>query len=78
MSLLTRVLNEIEPLDSDAMGAARVDLARAGAPVEASGHLGILALQLAGIRRRPRRISPDRKCLLLCAGDHGLVPGGTS
>jgi nicotinate-nucleotide--dimethylbenzimidazole phosphoribosyltransferase len=72
LSLLTDTLREIQPLDSGAIEAARRDLARAGASVEAIGQLGALVLQLAGIQRRLRPLG-ERKRVLLCAGDHGLA-----
>lgn len=76
-SLLSQILNRIEPPDEEAMKAAR---RRQGELTKPRGSLGVLedlSVKLAGIRRC---IAPTlgNKAIVVMAADHGVVAEGVS
>src|SRR4051812_35293376 len=64
---------EIEPLDVDAMDAARAELDRKTKPRGSLGRLEELAIQLAGIG-----VTEPRFAIVVAAGDHGYAEEGVS
>jgi len=77
MSLLSETISKLEPLDEDAMQAARERQAQLTKPQGSLGRLEEISIQLAGIRGEPRpRIS--RPVVITMAGDHGVALQGVS
>src|SRR6266850_1473545 len=64
---------DIEPLDTAAMAAARVELDRKTKPRGSLGRLEELAVQLAGIG-----VTEPRFAIVVAAGDHGYAEEGVS
>lgn len=75
--LLEKTLNDIGPLDREAMKAARRRVDSLIKPPGSLGKLEELAVRLAGIQGREQ---PDcsSKSVILMAGDHGVVAEGVS
>jgi nicotinate-nucleotide--dimethylbenzimidazole phosphoribosyltransferase len=72
-------LPEIPPLDADAIAAAEDRQAILTKPAGALGRLEALSVRLAGMTGQATpRIGPDRKALVICAGDHGVAAQGVS
>ena len=71
-SLLFEVVDAIEPLDGQAVAAARERLDRLTKPLGSLGRLEDLVAQLAGITRSP---IPDmtRKAIVIMCADNGVV-----
>jgi nicotinate-nucleotide--dimethylbenzimidazole phosphoribosyltransferase len=77
MSSLTETITHIQPLDADAMKAARARQDQLTKPQGALGRLESLSIQLAGItaQARPRFKQP---AIITMAGDHGVARQGVS
>lgn len=77
MSWLEDLVARIGPLDERAMAEARARQDSLTKPPGSLGRLEALAVQLAGISRRPRpRLA--HKLIVTAAGDHGVVAEGVS
>lgn len=74
---LIETIAQIQPLDDDAMRAARVRQDQLTKPNGALGRLESLSIQLAGITAQPR---PRFKqpAIITMAGDHGIARQGVS
>ncbi|MCX7840460.1 MAG: nicotinate-nucleotide--dimethylbenzimidazole phosphoribosyltransferase [Anaerolineae bacterium] len=74
---LTETIEQIQPLDDNAMRAARARQDQLTKPQGALGRLETLSVQLAGITRNPR---PRFKqpAIITMAGDHGVARQGVS
>jgi nicotinate-nucleotide--dimethylbenzimidazole phosphoribosyltransferase len=74
---LSTLVDQIQPLDVDAMNRARERHARLTKPPGSLGRLEELAIRIAGIsgRDRPR---VDRKAVIVLAADHGVAAAGVS
>jgi nicotinate-nucleotide--dimethylbenzimidazole phosphoribosyltransferase len=70
-------IQEIAPLDTDAMAAAEARQGRLTKPPGALGRLETLATQLAGITGEPRP-KLTHKVVVIMAGDHGVTAEGIS
>ncbi len=72
-----QVIEQIQPLDSAAMEAARARQSQLTKPAGSLGRLEQLSIQVAGITglARPRLV---HKAVITCAGDHGVVGEGVS
>ncbi|MBM3128335.1 MAG: nicotinate-nucleotide--dimethylbenzimidazole phosphoribosyltransferase [Chloroflexi bacterium] len=77
MSVLAETIANIQPLDDDAMNAARARQDQLTKPTGALGRLEALSIQIAGITRnaRPRFKHP---AIITMAGDHGVARQGVS
>jgi nicotinate-nucleotide--dimethylbenzimidazole phosphoribosyltransferase len=71
------MMAQIQPLDGDAMNAARARQDQLTKPHGALGRLESLSIQMAGVTRqaRPRFKQP---AIITMAGDHGIVRQGVS
>jgi nicotinate-nucleotide--dimethylbenzimidazole phosphoribosyltransferase len=76
-ALVDRTLAAIAPLDQAAMAAARARQDTLTKPLGSLGRLEELSVRLAGIFADPLP-SIGRKCVILAAGDHGVVAEGVS
>ena len=76
-ALVDRILRAITPLDEASMAAARARQDTLTKPLGSLGRLEELSVQLAGIFANPVP-SIGRKCVILAAGDHGVVAEGVS
>jgi nicotinate-nucleotide--dimethylbenzimidazole phosphoribosyltransferase len=74
---LHRWVEQIQPLDAEAMAAAEERQGRLTKPAGALGRLEALATQLAGITANPRP-HLDQKVVVVMAGDHGVTAEGVS
>ena len=75
--LLEELIQRIQPLDAEAMAAARARQAQLAKPPESLGRLEELSIQLAGITGRVyNRV--DAPHLLVFAADNGVVAEGVS
>ena len=74
---LTKWLRSVEPLNIDAMNAARERQAMLAKPPGSLGRLEELSIQLAGITGRVHN-QMDKKHLLVFAADNGVVAEGVS
>ncbi|MEE9216570.1 MAG: nicotinate-nucleotide--dimethylbenzimidazole phosphoribosyltransferase [Anaerolineales bacterium] len=75
--MVTDLCAAIEPLDRQAMQAARARQVRLTKPPGSMGRLEDLSIQLAGIMARPiPRI--DNKLIVVMAADHGVAEEGVS
>lgn len=76
-TLLTETIARIQPLDTDAMNAARARQDQLTKPQGALGRLETLSIQLAGItaQARPHFKQP---AIITMAGDHGIARQGVS
>jgi nicotinate-nucleotide--dimethylbenzimidazole phosphoribosyltransferase len=74
---LQQTIANIQPLDNDAMRAARARQDQLTKPQGSLGRLEALSVQLAGITRkvRPRFVQP---AIITMAGDHGVARQGVS
>ncbi len=74
---LTKTIAQIQPLDEDAMNAARARQDQLTKPQGSLGRLEALSVQLAGITAqvRPRFKQP---AIITMAGDHGVARQGVS
>lgn len=74
---LTETIAQIQPLDEDAMNAARARQDQLTKPQGSLGRLEALSVQLAGItaQARPRFKQP---AIITMAGDHGVARQGVS
>ncbi len=68
----------VEPPDAEAMARTRARLDRLVKPPGSLGVLEELAVRLAGIAGEAPPPVPDKKSLLVFAGDHGVVAQGVS
>lgn len=77
MTLISETIANIQPLDDDAMNAARARQDQLTKPQGALGRLEALSIQIAGITRnaRPRFSQP---AIITMAGDHGVARQGVS
>jgi nicotinate-nucleotide--dimethylbenzimidazole phosphoribosyltransferase len=72
-------LPEIPALDKEATTAAEARQAMLTKPTGALGRLEALSVRLAGMTGQVTpRFGPDRKALVICAGDHGVAAQGVS
>ncbi|NWJ45752.1 MAG: nicotinate-nucleotide--dimethylbenzimidazole phosphoribosyltransferase [Chloroflexi bacterium] len=70
-------LAAIRPMNKEAMAVVRSRQDRLTKPAGSLGRLEEITVKLAGITGNPRpRV--DRKCIVLMAGDHGVVSEGVS
>ena len=76
-ALVDRTLAAIAPVDEGAMAAARARQDTLTKPLGSLGRLEELSVQLAGIFADPIP-KIGRKCVMLAAGDHGVVAEGVS
>src|SRR5689334_21202394 len=67
----------IPPIDMDCQHAALERQARLTKPAGALGRLEALSVQLAGITGRLDWL-PNRRAVVVCAADHGVVAQGVS
>ena len=74
---INETIAQIQPLDDDAMHAARARQDQLTKPQGALGRLEALSIQIAGITRntRPRFKQPT---IITMAGDHGVARQGVS
>ena len=77
MSLLDKILQQIEPQDAACRAAARARLEQLTMPHWALGRLMDLAEDLAGMTRSVRP-TVTRKAVVVMAGDHGVAASGVS
>ena len=77
MNSINETISMIQPLDDDAMRAARARQDQLTKPQGALGRLEALSIQIAGITRnaRPRFKQP---AIITMAGDHGVARQGVS
>ena len=75
--LMTETIARIQPLDADAMNAARARQDQLTKPQGALGRLEVLSIQIAGASQqaRPRIKNP---IVITMAGDHGITQQGVS
>lgn len=74
---LSEYIAKIKPLDADAMQAARLRQDTLTKPIGSLGRLEELSIQTAGITGQAIPRLRD-KCVLVMAGDHGVVAEGVS
>jgi nicotinate-nucleotide--dimethylbenzimidazole phosphoribosyltransferase len=74
---LSEYIAKIKPLDADAMQAARLRQDTLTKPIGSLGRLEELSIQTAGITGQVIPRLRD-KCVLVMAGDHGVVAEGVS
>ena len=74
---LEEVIAAIEPLDENAMAAARARQARLTKPAGSLGRLETLSIQLAGISGQ-MPTPTARKAVIVMAADHGVAAAGVS
>jgi len=77
VTLLNDAIAAIQPLDEQAMSAARAHQDDLTKPPGSLGRLEELAVQLAGIRRRDGELLGPA-AVLVCAADHGVAAEGVS
>lgn len=77
MTLLSKTIQGIQPLDATAMDAARARQNNLTKPPGSLGRLESLSIQVAGITGQTRPVIKDR-VVITCAGDHGVVAQGVS
>lgn len=75
---LEETLEKIQPLDDEAMRAARTRQNSLTKPFGSLGRLEDVSVQLAGIARQCPPPLPMRKSVLVFAGDHGVAAHGVS
>lgn len=75
---LEETLEKIQPLDDDAMRAARTRQSNLTKPSGSLGRLEDLSVQLAGIAQQCPPPLPIRKSVLVFVGDHGVTAQGVS
>ena len=74
---LNQIINSIQPLDKNAMAAARQRQDTLTKPLGSLGRLEELSIQLAGITANPLpRL--ERKAIITMAADHGVVAEGVT
>src|SRR5271167_2058809 len=74
---LNELVSRIRPLDQNAIQAARARQDSLTKPLGSLGRLEALAVQIAGITRRPQP-QLTHKVIVTMAGDHGVVAEGVS
>ncbi len=75
--LLNSTIDNIKPLNTEAMEIARIRQDALTKPAGSLGRLEELSIQMAGIQGKPLpRI--DRKAVIVMAADHGIAARGTS
>ncbi|MDY6834865.1 MAG: nicotinate-nucleotide--dimethylbenzimidazole phosphoribosyltransferase [Chloroflexota bacterium] len=74
---LTRILEQIQPLDKSAMAAAKKRQNSLTKPHGSLGRLEDLSIQIAGMTGNPLP-KLEKKAVITMAGDHGVVAEGTS
>ncbi len=72
MDLLTTTINNIKPLDKEAMAAARQRQNDLTKPAGSLGRLEELSIQIAGIQGKAKP-QIKNKAMITMAGDHGVV-----
>lgn len=77
MNVLEKTIARIEPLDGEAMAAARARQDVLTKPQGSLGRLEELSIQMAGIQGRPIPRVVD-KAIITMAGDHGVARDGVS
>lgn len=77
MTLLSKTIQGIQPLDATAMDAARARHNNLTKPPGSLGRLESLSIQVAGITGQTQPVVKD-KVVITCAGDHGVVAQGIS
>jgi nicotinate-nucleotide--dimethylbenzimidazole phosphoribosyltransferase len=77
MSLLVDTVNKIQPLDKNAMAAAKTRQDNLTKPTNSLGRLEELSIQLAGIQGQVKP-QVNRKAVIVMAADHGVAAEGTS
>ncbi len=77
MTLLSKTIQGIQPLDATAMDAARARQNNLTKPPGSLGRLESLSIQVAGITGQTQPVVKD-KVVITCAGDHGVVAQGIS
>jgi nicotinate-nucleotide--dimethylbenzimidazole phosphoribosyltransferase len=77
MQKITDMLASVQPLDQQAMEAARMRQQELTKPAGSLGRLEEIAIQIAGITGQPK---PEikRKAVIVMAGDHGVTAEGVS
>ncbi len=75
--MLEQTINAVQPLDKEAMAAAKKRQAQLTKPAGALGRLETLSIQVAGITGR---IDPPltERAVIVAAGDHGVTAEGVS
>lgn len=76
--MIKSIITVIRPLDAAAIQSARIRQAALTKPTGSLGRLEDLSVQLAGIARRCPPPIPQRKAVLVFAGDHGVTAQGVS
>ena len=76
--MIESIIAAIRPLDSAAMQSARKRQDALTKPTGSLGRLEDLSIQLAGITRQCPPPIPQRKAVLVFAGDHGVTAQGIS
>lgn len=77
MNRLDEAVQNIRPLDEEAMAAARARQDRLTKPPGSLGRLEALSVWVAGVRRDPRPHLQD-KVIVTAAADHGIARAGVS
>ena len=72
MDLLTKTIENIKPLDKEAMAQARKRQDELTKPAGSLGRLEKLSIQIAGIQRKARP-QIKNKAMITMAADHGVV-----
>jgi nicotinate-nucleotide--dimethylbenzimidazole phosphoribosyltransferase len=72
MDLLTKTLENIKPLDKDAMAKARKRQDELTKPAGSLGRLEEVSIQIAGIQRKAKPVI-NNKAIITMAADHGVV-----
>jgi len=75
MGKLERTIEQIEPLDEEAMKLARERQEQLTKPAGSLGVLEDISIQIAGITKSPMP-AIDRKYIITMAGDHGILESG--
>ena len=76
--MIESIIATVRPLDDAAMQSARARQDMLTKPAGSLGRLEDLSVQLAGIARRCPPPIPQRKAVLVFAGDHGVTAQGVS
>lgn len=75
--IIANTINQIQPLDQEAMAAAQERQNMLTKPAGSLGRFEALSVQLAGIFREPLP-KINHKVIITMAGDHGVVKSGVS